>query len=206
MKQHSRLIFFIAFLLLPISYLLYTGTHMNQLTASLSLIFSRKDSRYVMICVTFAFLFLLLLVENGASALVILSFDALPIFRRLLLAFQTFFDITSTFTASTLILAVLGSCLGGINLSLAYTYMRLRGDVIVRSGLYSGLGLFVAFLGIGCAACGTALLSVIFGFFGFSAMLQILPYEGMEIGYIGLLILCLASYTLAKKVAAPNVC
>jgi hypothetical protein len=179
---------------------------MTSLVSSLSLIISRRDSRLVIIFSTLALLLLLLVAQNGRSALDILSFDALPLGRRITLAFATLFDIRSTFTTSTLILATLGSLLGGINLSLAYTYMRLRGDVIVRSGLYSGLGLFFAFLGIGCAACGTALLSVLLGFFGFSAMIQLLPYEGLEIGYIGLIILCIASYVLARKVSAPNVC
>lgn len=179
---------------------------MKQLIASLGIIFSRRDSRSIIIIATFLFIFLLLLVQNGRSAIEIMGFTVMPFFTRLSLVVKTFFDITSTFTTSTLLLAVLGSFLGGINLSLAYTYMRLRGDVIVRSGLYSGIGLFFAFLGIGCAACGTALLSVILGFFGFTAMLAVLPYQGEEIGYIGLIILCIATYTLAKKVSAPTVC
>lgn len=84
--------------------------------------------------------------------------------------------------------------------------MKVRGDLIIQSGLYSGLGLIFAFLGIGCAACGTALLSVVLSFFGFSTMLSVLPYKGEEIGYIGILILCIATYVLAQKVTAPNVC
>lgn len=96
--------------------------------------------------------------------------------------------------------------MGGINISLAYTYVKIRGEAIVKSGLYSGFGLFLAFLGVGCAACGTAFLSVILGFFGFSAMIGALPYQGAEIGYIGLIFLCIATYSLSKKVTAPNVC
>lgn len=179
---------------------------MKQLTSSLTLIFTRRDSRLVIIISTLVFISLLLLVQNGKSALAIYGFDVLPLSKRITLGLATLFDITSTFTTSTLILATLGSFLGGINLSLAYTYMRLRGEVIVKSGLYSGMGLFLAFLGIGCAACGTALLSVILGFFGFSAMLNVLPYQGQEIGYIGLIILVIATYVLAQKVETPNVC
>ncbi len=179
---------------------------MEQLTSSLTLIFARKDSRLLIIVSTLLFFFILLLVQNGKSASALFDFDAIPFVKRLMLSLKTLFDVQSTFTTSTLILAILGSLLGGINISLAYTYMRLRGDVILQSGLYSGMGLFIAFLGIGCAACGTALLSVILGFFGFSTMLNILPYQGQEIGYTGLLILCIASYSLAQKVAAPTVC
>jgi hypothetical protein len=179
---------------------------MKPLLDSLLLISSRKDSRNVIIISTIVFLLLLLAVQNGKASMQMLSLDTLSLYKRVSLALSVFFDITSTFTAGTLILATLGSLLGGINLSLAYTYIKIRGDVILKSGLYSGMGLLLAFLGIGCAACGTAFLSVLLGFFGFSAMLNLLPYQGQEIGYVGLIILCIATYTLAKKVTAPNVC
>lgn len=179
---------------------------MKSLTESLTLIMGRKDSRRVIILSTLFFLLLLLVMQNGKSALDIYRFQMLPLATRLKLASLTFFDISSSFTPSTILLAGLGSLLGAINLAMAYTYMRLRGAVILHSGLYSGLGLVAAFLGVGCVACGTALLSVLLSFFGFSAMLNYLPYKGEEVGYIGLLILCLATYSLAKKVTAPNVC
>lgn len=179
---------------------------MKHLVTSLSLIMRRKDSRLVIIISTFLFLFLLLAVHNGKNAYDVFSFDSLSFNKRLSLATSTLFNITNVFTGGALILAILGSFLGGINLSLAYTYMRLRGTVILHSGLYSGIGLLFAFFGVGCAACGTALLSVLLGFFGFSAMLHVLPYQGQEIGYIGLIFLSIATYTLAQKVAVPNVC
>ena len=179
---------------------------MKPLLVSLQLIVTRKDSRLVIVISTVIFLMLLLVAQNGTASIDTLSLTSLPFFKRLVLSLSVFFDITSTFTAGTLILAILGSLLGGINLSLAYTYIKMRGDMIVKSGLYSGTGLFLAFLGIGCAACGTAFVSVILGFFGFSAMLNLLPYQGQEIGYVGLIILCIATYALAKKVASPNVC
>jgi hypothetical protein len=179
---------------------------MKHLVTSLSLIMRRKDSRLVIILSTIIFALALLFVQNGRAAYDILSFNSIGLNTRITIALKTLFDIVNTFSAGALILAVLGSFLGGINLSLAYTYMRLRGEVILHSGLYSGIGLLFAFFGVGCAACGTALLSVILGLFGFSAMLNVLPYQGQEIGYIGLIILCIATYTLSQKVAVPNVC
>ncbi len=193
----------IFFLIYTCDTLVYT---MKHLVTSLTLIMHRKDSRWVIIIATLVCMLLLLLLQNGKAANEILNLEILSFGKRISLATRTLFDIQNTFTAGALILAVLGSFLGGINLSLAYTYMRLRGEVLLHSGLYSGIGLLFAFFGIGCAACGTALLSIILSFFGFSAMLDVLPYQGQEIGYIGLLLLCIATYTLAHKVAVPNVC
>lgn len=179
---------------------------MKQLLKGLSVLMSRMDSIWILISSTVLFLLLLLAAQNGTAAISVLGFDTISLLPRITLSLSTFFDIQNTFTTSTLILAVLGSFLGGLNIALAYTYIRIRGEIILRSGLYSGVGLFLAFLGIGCAACGTAFLSVILGFFGFSAMLQMLPYKGEEIGYIGLIILLIATYVLAKKLDVPNVC
>ena len=179
---------------------------MQNIVSGMSLIVKRKDSRLIIIISTLIFLFLLLLTQNGLAAKQVLAFEIIPLYKRISLSLFTLFDISSTFTTGSLILAILGSLLGGINLSLAYTYMKLRGEVILKSGLYSGFGLLLAFFGVGCAACGTALLSVVLGFFGMSAMLNLLPYQGQEIGYIGLIFLIFATYSLAQKVATPNVC
>lgn len=179
---------------------------MKKLVHGLTLIMQRADSCLVIIVSTLIFFGLLLLATNGRAALDTLSFTALPLAKRLGLAMSTFFEIKNSFNTGSLLLAVLGSFIGGINISLAYTYIRLRGEIIIKSGLYHGVGLFLAFLGIGCAACGTAFLSVLLGFFGFSTMLRVLPFEGQEIGYIGLIFLCIATYSLAQKITEPNVC
>jgi uncharacterized integral membrane protein len=179
---------------------------MKHLIDGLHLVATRKDGRFVIITTTIIFMLLLLASQNGKVAFGMFDLTSLSFMRRISLFFSTFFDIRSTFTAGALILAILGSLLGGINLALAYVYVKVRGEMILKSGLYSGIGLLFAFFGIGCAACGTAFLSVILSFFGFSTMLQVLPYQGQEIGYIGLIFLCIATYTLAKKVTAPNVC
>lgn len=179
---------------------------MKNLVSGITLIIKRKDSRLVIIIATFIFLFLLLLSQNGGATKDVLSFDSISFSKRLSLSLSTFFDIKNTFTVNALILAFLGSLLGAINLSLAYTYVRVRGEAILHSHFYNGIGLLFAFLGVGCAACGTALLSVILSFFGFSAVLNFLPYHGQEVGYIGIIVLCIATYSLAQKVMSPNVC
>jgi hypothetical protein len=179
---------------------------MKPLIDGLHLVATRKDARLVIIIATVIFMLLLLATQNGKVAFGMFDLTSLSFTKRLSLFLKMFFDVTSTFTAGALILAVLGSLLGGINLALAYVYVQVRGQMLMKSGLYSGIGLLFAFLGVGCAACGTALLSVILSFFGFSAMLEVLPYQGQEIGYIGIIFLCIATYTLAHKVTAPNVC
>jgi hypothetical protein len=179
---------------------------MQKLVFGLGLILKRVDSRTVFILATLVLLFIVLLLQNGTASIEVLSFTALASSTRVTLFLSTLFDIKSSFNLSTGILSMLGSILGGLNIAFAYTYMKLRGEVIAKSGLYSGLGLFFAFLGIGCAACGTAFASLIFGFLGLSSVLDLLPFHGEELGYIGIVIIAIATYILAHKVSEPNVC
>lgn len=179
---------------------------MKHIANGVSLVFSRKDSRIVLIVSTAIFFLLLLLAQNGKTAFSVFSFDTISFAKQLTLAISTLFDISNTFSVNSLILSTLGSLLGGINISLAYIYMKTRGEVIIKSGLYSGIGLFLAFIGVGCAACGTALIAVLLSFLGLSTMIRLLPYQGQEIGYIGIIFLCMATYSLAVKVTAPTTC
>lgn len=171
---------------------------MELFTQGISLIMSRKDSRMVCICCAIIFFCSILFVQNIDAAMSIASFNTW-------LGLTTLFDF-SIFSRNTLIISILGSLIGAINISLAYTYIRLRGKVILSSGLYSGIGLLSALIGIGCAACGTAFTSVIVSFFGIASMFQALPYKGEEVGYIGIIILSLATYSLSRKVSSPLVC
>jgi hypothetical protein len=179
---------------------------MKKFVFGLGILFRRKDSIIVVAISSIIFFVLVLAIQNGKASMEAFSFFVLPFTKRLSLMFATLFDIKNTFSTSTLLLAILGSIIGGINISLAYTYMKMRGEVILKSGLFSGIGLFLAFLGIGCAACGTVFISVLLGFFGLSSVLHMLPYHGQEIGYLGLLVLVVSTYILSHKVAQPNVC
>lgn len=173
---------------------------MKSLVISLNMIVARKDSKIIIITTSLLFVILLLLVHNGQTAAEILTFTSLSFFRRTVLFLVTLFDMPSSFMGGTFVLALLGSLLGGFNTALAYTYVR-----ILHSSLYRGPSPVMAFIGAGSAACGTAFISLLLGFFGISAMIS-LSYQEQDVGYIGLIFLSIASYTLAQKVAAPNVC
>jgi hypothetical protein len=96
----------------------------------------------------------------------VFSFTSLSFTKRVSLFLSSLFDVKSSFTTASIILVVLGTVLSALNATLLYSYMRVRGEVIMASGFYSGIGLILAFLGIGCASCGTAFLTFLLSFFG----------------------------------------
>lgn len=178
---------------------------MNDLIKSLRAVLKNKDSRRILIGSSLLF-FLAVILTEKATALSSVLTQNFTASQKITLLFTYVFDLRSSFTLGTLTLITAGSILGGINLALAYIYFKTHSKAVASSGLYSGAGFFFALLGVGCAACGTALLSTILGFLGLSFILGFLPYQGLEIGYLGLLILGLATMSLSKKVVGPKVC
>lgn len=143
---------------------------MNRLVSGISVVAERKDSRRITISCAALFFILLLAFQNKNSPL----------------------------ESEAVIVSVLGSLLAAINLSLAYlcmhAYKKETGGSSEESHpLYT-------YLRAGGAAYGTALISIILAFFGFSTMLSVFPGESRDVGYIGLLILLMATFALSRKV------
>jgi heme/copper-type cytochrome/quinol oxidase subunit 1 len=170
------------------------------------LLLTRRDAILVATVTFFIFLFLIFLTEKWSGILNFYSFENFSFTEKTSLSLTYFFDWKSSFLPASLALAVVGSLFGAINITLSYLYFKTRGASIIKNGLSSGTGLVFAFLGIGCAACGTALLSTLLGLLGLSSVLGFLPYDGLEIGFIGLAILIVATLVLARKLGSPAVC
>ncbi len=145
---------------------------MEQMVSGISLVTKRKDSRRIIIISTVGLLFVLLLTESLRGG--------------------------PTPSSGTFILATLGSFLAGINLSLAYTYMDIRKGTL-WSAFNWNLSSILSYIKTITHMYGTAIFSVVLGFLGFSTMMRLLPGRGEELGYIGLIILLIATFALAQR-------
>lgn len=107
------------------------------------------------------------------------------------------FDVTYLATIALLI---------GINTSLVLAYVRMRRDKMRATGVASGLlGTLAGLLGLGCAACGTFVLSPLLVTIGAGGLLALLPFGGEELKYIGITLLLLSAYLLARDLNRPAV-
>jgi len=179
---------------------------MFEILKSLQLVFTRRDTALVLICSILFFLLVFLLSEKAGSIESLWQLRIFSIPERLTLIYLFLISPGSSFMTNGVILGIAGSILGGLNLSFSYLYFKTRAESVLRSNLYSGTGLVLAFLGIGCAACGTALLASLLGILGLSSLLGYLPYGGVEVGYLGLGVLVIGTYILAQKITGPKVC
>lgn len=160
---------------------------------------------------TFLFSFALLLLgyfflSNGSGAFQVFSFHSIPFFERVKIFLIGFFDMTELLSPSILFLVVGVTFFSALVATMFSALMRTRKEALSASGFYAGFALTLAILGVGCAACGAVLLGTILSFFGIGGLLAFFPYHGVEIGYLGLFLLVIISYSLAKRLANPHTC
>lgn len=118
-------------------------------------------------------------------------------------------SIATNFSVLSAVATVLIATLFGMNIALLTHYIRAKreGSIGIRtlSGA-SAAGLVSGFLGIGCAACGTFILSSLLLLIGTGGILTFLPFGGEEFSIIGIGLLLYGLYSITKKTAEPNVC
>lgn len=128
-------------------------------------------------------------------------FDKLLILTGLLGSIKTNFTFISA--GYTIAIAVLF----GVEISLLMFYIKNRRGLSVGSGAFTGFGGLVSgIFGIGCAACGTFLLTSILILFGAGWIITFLPLGGEEFGILGVALLAYSIYTISRKIQKPAVC
>jgi hypothetical protein len=151
----------------------------------------------------------LLLLPNQAVLLDILSSPIVSLSAKLSFMFSLYGSLGTNFTLFSATYTVLIAVLLGVNVSLLWYYAaRARAlSKADRSLTFTGIGGFVSGLfGIGCAACGTILFAGLLKLLGITWLITYLPLHGAEFGVIGVLLLIVSSYSLAKRIDDPLVC
>lgn len=121
--------------------------------------------------------------------------------------FSLFGSIKTNFSVISSIIAIIIAIMFGLNISLITYYIKTRQVIKSKSGTHLSIGgLISGILGIGCASCGTFLLTPILSLFGASGFLTFLPFGGEEFGLIGIGLLLYSSYVTLKKIPEPLVC
>jgi hypothetical protein len=95
----------------------------------------------------------------------------------------------------------------GANVAMIVYFLRRTRRRIQGVELAAGsLGIMSGTLGVGCAACGSFLLSTLLSSLGAAGAVALLPLHGGEFGILGVGLLFFSLIVIAKKIAAPAVC
>ncbi len=118
-------------------------------------------------------------------------------------------SLLTNFTPLAAVVAVLTSLLIGLNVTLLMHYIRqMRGNgrtALLVSGLSVG-GFVSAVFGIGCAVCGSIILTSLLSIIGATSLLLWLPFGGEEFSFLAILLLLYATSVLLRKIEVGRVC
>lgn len=170
-----------------------------------------SNLKYLLIAVTVSllvFTFAVWLPNLQLIGLVLVSKTA-SLAEKFSFLFSLYGSIGTNFTAVSASYAIAIAILFGINIALLSCYIaRARGGVsgVGSTGAAGIGGLVSGIFGIGCAACGTFILTSVLALFGATGFLAVLPLGGEEFGFLGVGLLIYSIYILTKKINDPLVC
>jgi hypothetical protein len=175
----------------------------------LQIVFTKPKYIFLAVVITVVIFTLAIWLPNFSLIGIMLLSDFASVYEKLkfiLSLYESIFTNFSTLSASyTIMIAVLF----GIQSALLMFYIRK-----VRSGIrgVSGTsaagigGLISGMFGIGCASCGTFILTSALSLFGATGFLSFLPFRGEEFGVLGVILLSYSIFLLLKKIQGPLVC
>ena len=114
-------------------------------------------------------------------------------------------SLQTNFTTVSRFMTFITAGLAGIQISLLAYYLRQTAR-LQKSMSLSALGVATSMLGVGCASCGSVVLTTLIGFGLTTAVIGVLPFRGQEFGVVGIGTLLLAIYFIMKKINDPLVC
>ena len=114
-------------------------------------------------------------------------------------------SIQTNFSPLSRTVTIISATLTGIQASLLIYYLR-QTIMVQREMGVSLLGVATSLLGVGCASCGSVVLTSFIGLSSASTVLGILPFRGQEFGLLGIIILLIAIGFTLKKINQPFIC
>ncbi|MFW0862262.1 MAG: hypothetical protein ACKKL6_01625 [Candidatus Komeilibacteria bacterium] len=167
-----------------------------------------KNTRYIITGIIFAFLVYMLSVITNKSGFInfTIKSDMFNFFTRIKLITSSLFSIETNFTSSlSFWVIVLVAIVAGINIAMLVYLLRRQAKATKEAGA-SFFGIVAGMIGIGCAACGSVILTTLFGL-GFTAsLISFLPLDGAEFMILALLAMIISVYYVSKKIVNPMVC
>src|SRR3989344_4085140 len=114
-------------------------------------------------------------------------------------------SLQTNFTPLSRTLTITSAALTGIQASLLIYYLRQSIKIQKDLGV-SLVGVATSLLSVGCASCGSVVLTSLIGFGSATTVLGVLPLRGQELGFVGIAILLITIGFTFKKINQAYVC
>lgn len=130
-----------------------------------------------------------------------------PLGAKLKVAMSLLGGIRTNFSFLSALYTIVIAILFGMNIAMIAYYLKRRRVSAQGKEFAAGFGgLASGLLGIGCAACGSFILTTSLSFLGASAALTLLPLQGGEFGLISVGLLALSLSLISRKINDPLIC
>lgn len=129
--------------------------------------------------------------------------NAVPLGDKIALPLNLLASIATNFTPFSALYTIVIAILTGINAALIAELIRTR-QMFAGSATVGASGIVAGALGIGCAACGSLILTALAGTVLGTGALTLLPLGGGEFGIIGVGLLAYSMYLLSKQITKTS--
>ncbi len=170
-----------------------------------------KELRYSVgaICIVFLVMSGALLLPNFSIIKQVFGSNSVDLGEKVFFLLSLYNTLFSSNTPLSGFILVATAVLFGVNVGLLVYYIRRRQEKLSENKkvhLASIGGTISAVLGMGCAACGSVVLTAVSGLLGASGLILLLPFHGAEFGVLGIVLLLVSIRFLIKKINDPLVC
>ncbi len=167
----------------------------------------RKPAYVVLALLVSALVFVLAVwLPNIRLVAGIVSSPDVPFVSKIQLPLSLLGSIGTNFTPLSATYTTVIAILFGVYIVMITYFLKLRIKEVGQGGVVTGfLGIASGVLGVGCAACGSFLLTSL-TLVGAGGILAFLPLGGSEFGIIGAVLLAVAIWMISKKITDPQVC
>ncbi len=170
------------------------------------------DARYVLLATTtgLAVFIVATWLPNLGLVWQIVASGSVPLADKANILVALIGSIATNFTVFSALSTIAIAVLFGANVAMIAYYFGLRRRLVRQPGQAGTMaslgGLASGFFGVGCAACGTFVLSPVLSFVGASGLVALLPFGGEEFGALGVAMLGFSLVITAKRIAEPVAC
>lgn len=131
--------------------------------------------------------------------------DTFTLSQKVGIISSVFGSIQTNFTPLSRSITLVVAFLFSINISL-FVYFILRAARLSKEAGIGTSGFILGMIGVGCASCGSVILSSFLGIGTTAGFIGILPLKGQEFGLLSIFLLSISIYLLAKKINDPIIC
>jgi len=171
--------------------------------------FIRRNIGYITLALTVSVFVLAtaILLPNVALLLLVWTSESMVVLGKFLITFNLLGSLTTNFSPLSALTTVSISLLVGVNVAMMlFLYRRQKRSMTRGNVVTTSLGALFGMFSVGCAACGSLILTSFLGVVGGVGILTFLPLRGQEVGILGVLILGYTTFLLVRTITKPLIC